>query len=445
MLVGNDVRRDPRVQKEARTLADAGYSVGVIGLSYSKAEDWRTEPGGYRVKVVTPTGPIKQQVKTTLSSLAPDAYDVLTRRYRRLRGIPERPVAAPAHAPSAPEDERARQTAVMRTSLTASMRTHGTRSVAHANAAIRTLPRVVHAHDLDTLQAAAWVARSTGAALVFDSHEIWWKQHADGHAPDEWVAFFRDLERELFPRCDRVITVCDSIADFFVEQHHVRRPEVIRNAIEVPQGGFRKADELHPTTAPIEALFHGGFSFDRGLEELLAAAPALEGARLVLRGFGSLEPQLRAIVERDGLEDKVRFDNPVPMDQVVDAASRSDVGIIPYKPVCLNNRYSTPNKMFEYLSAGVAIAASNLPELRRVITEEDVGALFDPDAPESIADAINTLARDPDRVYEMRRRAVQAAAERHNWSVEAPKLLDVYKELLPRRWTKAVRRVALGS
>ena len=430
MVVRNDARRDPRVTKEASTLARAGYSVAVIGVTGEDEVGWEETAEGYRVRRVRLNRNLRRQIKQRLRSVSPATYGRVTRLYRRARGISEAPHGRPTTSPSAGAlNERDR----VHRSMIASLESHSATQLSLAQAIVTTAPTVVHAHDLDTLQAGVWAARMTGAALVFDSHEIWWQQHAPDQAPQEWIEFHRALEAELIGVPDRVITVCDSIADFFSTTHGIVKPAVVRNAIDIAPADLPTPDSLHPSNRPVEVLFHGGFAQYRGLEELLVAAESFVGARLVLRGFGSLEASLRNTVAERSLHGKVTFEPPVPMSEVVAAASRSDIGVIPYKPVCLNNRFSTPNKLFEYLSAGVAVAASDLPEIRRVVLGEDVGVVFDPEDPASIASAINDLAADPERVMGMRRRAITAVRERHNWAIESEQLLAIYRELLPRR------------
>ena len=111
------------------------------------------------------------------------------------------------------------------------------------------------------------------------------------------------------------------------------------------------------------------------------------------------------------------------------------------KPVCLNNRFSTPNKLFEYLNAGLAVAASDLPEIRRIVESDDLGALFDPDDPASIAAALRSLTADRQALAAMRRRALAAAAGPQSWAVDEAVLLDLYRDLLPRRLNARVQRM----
>jgi len=99
----------------------------------------------------------------------------------------------------------------------------------------------------------------------------------------------------------------------------------------------------------------------------------------------------------------------------------------------LSNFLGDTNKLFEYLMAGLPVAASDLPEIRAVATQGDppVGELFDPNSPASIAEAVTRILADPAE-YELRRReARRLALERFNWNLEERRLLDLYEQVLP--------------
>lgn len=420
----------------------AGYSVSVVGLTSDDDVGWERAEDGYFIRRVHPEDEF-YEIKKALSRTVPLCYRYMRWQYRWLRSILERrsPVALK------PGSELSPRNGVQRTHhsyMMARLQNHKTVSRVMARTVIATCPRVVHAHDLDTLLAAIWAARVTGAAVVFDSHEIWWHQHAEGVVPDEWNEFFRLLQERLIHSADYVITVCESIAEYFAELHGIEKPSVVRNSTELPLGGDNRPLSERPDDEPVEVLFHGGFWANRGLEELIEAAKRFEGVHLTLRGFGTLEKALKEAVEQAGLENVVSFEGPVPIDRVVDAASNTDIGVIPYKPVCLNNRYSTPNKLFEYMAAGIAVAASDLPEIGRIVRSEGIGVLFNPCDPTSIANAINYLAADRRRLRAMKARSKQAALERHNWQVDDRRLIEVYRELLPRHITSCLRRMVSG-
>jgi glycosyltransferase involved in cell wall biosynthesis len=115
------------------------------------------------------------------------------------------------------------------------------------------------------------------------------------------------------------------------------------------------------------------------------------------------------------------------MEDLVAKASEADVGVVPYLPTNLGNYYASPNKLFEYIQAGLVIAASNLPFLRKVLLEEEIGLTFDPEDPRDIAHVVNTLTRE-DNLMRLRGN-VERAASKYNWEKEGSKLLYLYESV----------------
>jgi glycosyltransferase involved in cell wall biosynthesis len=143
-------------------------------------------------------------------------------------------------------------------------------------------------------------------------------------------------------------------------------------------------------------------------------------------GWGRLEDELRELVARERLGDRVKMTGPVEQGEVVAYAAGATIGVIPYEPVGLNNTYTTPNKLFDYMAAGLPVAASRLPELTRFVELGEMGLTFTPGDPAALAEAINRMLADPVRYERMRERA-QEAALRYTWEHESSKLLALYR------------------
>jgi hypothetical protein len=107
-----------------------------------------------------------------------------------------------------------------------------------------------------------------------------------------------------------------------------------------------------------------------------------------------------------------------------------DIGIIPYRPTNLDYVYSAPNKLFEYMMAGLAVAGSDLPVIKEVLQSSGCGLVFNPDDPESIARTINLVMQDPARLTRMKEASCRAAKARWNWEVQSAPLVEEYKRLL---------------
>jgi glycosyltransferase involved in cell wall biosynthesis len=161
----------------------------------------------------------------------------------------------------------------------------------------------------------------------------------------------------------------------------------------------------------------------------------LEEAEFVVLGFGREDDLalIRGWAAEHGVEGRVHLLPPRPFDELVRTAAAATVGIVPILTFDAATHTGDTNKLFEYLMAGLPVAASDIPEIRRVIVTGDPqpGELFDASSPVSIAEAIKRILADPS-VYAHRRKVARALAlERHNWNIEEGRLLDIYSSLLP--------------
>ncbi len=266
---------------------------------------------------------------------------------------------------------------------------------------------LVHANDLDTLPAGWLLARSGRTRLVYDAHELYTMQEPD--PPVLHRAVVRRLEGLLARRADAVVTVADPIADDLV--HLLRltsRPIVVLNApdvVEVDAPPFAVGGRLR-------AVYQGAMGPGRPLGDLLAAAQTAPSVELTLRIAGVDPGALEREIAERGLTDRVNVAQPVPPDRLVQALAGFDVGLIINRPTTRNDELVLPNKLFEYLMAGLAVAAPRLPALTPIVRE--AGILFEPGRPESLGALLEELAHDPERLARLRSTAWTLARERYN-------------------------------
>jgi glycosyltransferase involved in cell wall biosynthesis len=184
-------------------------------------------------------------------------------------------------------------------------------------------------------------------------------------------------------------------------------------------------------------LYHGGFQRDRGLDQLADAMfePELEGAHLVFLGYGPDQPKLERRAADPRAKGRLHVVPAVPSDELLEWVADADVGAMPNQPATLNERYSTPNKLFECLGAGTPVVSSDTPERRAIVVEDPFGPLgrvCDPTSTRSLAGAIRALLEAPaaERA-ELRARCRAAALDHMNWESEAARLVALYRQLVP--------------
>jgi glycosyltransferase involved in cell wall biosynthesis len=301
-------------------------------------------------------------------------------------------------------------------------------NVALFREALTLRPDVIHCNDLDTLLAGFMVKQATGAKLVYDAHEVYPEQFAEGVKSPDWKQFYTRLESTLLPFTDARLTVCDTLGEYFRDCYGTGAFVTVRN---VPSRRLLAPPAVleRRSTSP-RILYHGMYFANRGLEEVILAARWLRGAVVVFRGLGPQERALRQLVARQRLGDRVQFLPPVPVEDLIPRAAECEIGLCPFPPACKNTLLCLPNKFFEYLSAGLALACTDLVEMRRLTTRHEVGVLIDSNDPKQMADTLMTMVSDSGALNRFRRNAYEAARTEYYWEKESVKLTRAYEEHL---------------
>src|SRR5262249_52013112 len=128
-----------------------------------------------------------------------------------------------------------------------------------------------------------------------------------------------------------------------------------------------------------------------------------------------------------GFGDRVYVHDAVPGEVLLRYIASADVGVIPIETHVANYYYSLPNKLFELMMAGRPVAAADLPEIRRIVSDEQIGAIFDQTDPADIARAVVEVLDSPD--YATMCGRARGASSSHCWEREAERLVAIYDEL----------------
>lgn len=288
---------------------------------------------------------------------------------------------------------------------------------------------ILHCHDFPLLKVAAAAVKRRPARFVYDAHELY---HAQTQLPAAVQQRYRRLEKRLIGIPDLVITVNPFIADIMARDYGIEKPSVILNATHVePVPG---TDRLRAMTgiAPSDriVIYQGWMSPERGIERLVRCAAGFPAdIHLVLVGYGAFEEELRAISRSQGTDDgRVIFLGPLSNSALAEITPFADIGAIPYHGVDLNNYYCSPNKLFEFIAAGLPFVCNDLPFLRSVVDQYGCGVTVDFADPGAAGQTISAILSDPARLDRIRS-AARMASGTLNWDVEGRKLLDLYSSL----------------
>lgn len=282
---------------------------------------------------------------------------------------------------------------------------------------------IYHFHDPELIPAGLKLKRH-GKAVIFDSHEdvprqLQGKPYLGPVSRRVLPALFSAYERFACSRFDGIITATPFIRDSFLKI----------NPVTVDINNFPIIDEF---AGPLswnmkrnEVCYVGAISGIRGIRQLVEAGTMLRsGARLNLAGRffdPAVEAEVRAHPGWRHVSDLGFLDRA----GVRDVMSRSVAGLVTLLPLP-NHVDSLPTKMFEYMSSGIPVIASNFPLWRDIIEGNQCGICVDPLDPQAIATAIDHLVTNPEIAKSMGERGRKAVLEKYNWSIEAARLTDFY-------------------
>ncbi|TXH02102.1 MAG: glycosyltransferase [Candidatus Moraniibacteriota bacterium] len=295
------------------------------------------------------------------------------------------------------------------------------KKIAQFSSTIRFLAHVLLKHrdadlvvcnDLETLPMGVllrWFGKR-GMRVVYDSHEF--------QTETRWQTPFRKkltrtVEGWAIRQADASIVVSPSISSEYARIYGIEPPSVVMNC--PPLFSVRRTGRLRRAlgipSSSLVFLYQGGLSPGRGVEETVEAFRGLQGNDrvAVFMGYGPLEGWLKDVEKQCT---NVRLMPAVPPEEVLEYTADADFGMCLIENVCLNYYYCLPNKLFEYLMAGVPVIVSKLFELDRFVARHGVGIVAEENNAEGIRCAVDAaLALDREQLMEK----VEAVKQQVSW------------------------------
>jgi glycosyltransferase involved in cell wall biosynthesis len=288
---------------------------------------------------------------------------------------------------------------------------------------------ILHSNDLDTLLPNYILSRLKRIPLVYDSHEYFTgvpELENNIVAKKTW----KFIEKNILPKLSYCITVNHSIANLYQEEYGVEF-SVVRN-VPFPwkKEIMKSRQELEiPENKFIVLLQGNGINIDRGAEELVEAMRLLNNDfHLYIIGDGDVIPTLKQMVLHPDIREKVSITGKMPYDSLKQYTVNADLGVTMDKDTNINYRFSLPNKIFDYIQAGVPVLSSPLVELKKIIDDYGVGNIVRKVTPEEIANSIKMLKSNPELLAKHRKNCAFAAENLH-WNTEKENILKIYSDI----------------
>jgi glycosyltransferase involved in cell wall biosynthesis len=285
---------------------------------------------------------------------------------------------------------------------------------------------ILVANDLDTLLANYYASKIKGSHLVHDSHEYYTGvPELEGRPGVQKI--WKAIERSIFPKLKAVYTVNNSIAKLYNDEYNVD-VKVVRNFPLLVERGNELSKTRRELNLPENKkiiLYQGSVNVDRGLLEAIAAMQFVNDAILLIVGDGDILEEVKAKAQQLKVNERVIFRKKVPFEELKNYTAHADLGISLDKDTNINYKYSLPNKIFDFVHAGVPVLASNLVEIKKIFSQYNIGELIENHDPKHIAEKMNLMLSDAEKRKVWKENATRASKDLC-WQNEEKVLAEIY-------------------
>jgi glycosyltransferase involved in cell wall biosynthesis len=284
---------------------------------------------------------------------------------------------------------------------------------------------IIFAEDLYCLPVCVVIGKIKKAKIIYDCRELF--GFLAGLKNKKLVQkFWSSIEKLFIKKANLILTTGEMDSEFIRSQYHITNDLVIRN---LPL--YRKADSpfdyysvLNIDKSKKILLYQGVVLHGRGLKMIFGLLQTTNDFVLVIAGGGEMLSFYRDLAEKLQITDKVFFIGKIPQEKLINYTAGAFVGLSLIENISLSYYYALPNKLFEYIMAEVPVIATDLPQMKKIIDDFNVGLTIKENDIEQLKQFLNELIND-DSYYNQLKLNCRIASQTLNWEKEIKRLIDI--------------------
>lgn len=400
---------NPRVVKEADALSAAGFAVRVVASQHvGWAADWDEE--------------LMRNRKWKLDSIRWDQSTNEARRIRVRSGLRQQGFALLARASNGWGFAERAYARLFNEQLAI---------------ATRVPADLFIAHNPQALPVAAAAAKHFGVGFAFDSEDFHTGEFPESAHASKAYRLLTHLEAKYLPQCVYVTSPSDPISRALAARYEIPEPITVANVFSWSDRNEIDGLVKDRKGGSLSLYWYSQIiGLDRGLQDVIRAASLLsEPVQIHLRGDmdESVKRELLRVAADYSVASMILFHKPVPPSELLSRAAEHDVGLALEQPVTENRQLTVTNKIFFYLLAGLAVAATSTRGQQAIYqTCSDAGFLYPPGDYKALAVGLQRFLDSPQLLFEAKTAALRAAETQWNWETESKKVVELVRSALGR-------------
>ena len=390
MLLENSFPPDIRVEKEAKSLLEAGFDLGLVCANGKDVNNWN----GMKIYKVTIKKDKFSKLKRVVSIIHPDFYRYLDNLFQK-----------------------------------------------------ETFD-ILHVHDLRLVPTALKIKEKYGCKVVADLHENYpagvreWNKSVSGlkgfiiKTINNYNKWFK-IEKEVVKKVDKIIAVVDEMKERMINHHNIPEDKILVISNLEDEDFVKKAKVDESLIAKYKdkfiILYIGGFGAHRGIDTAIKGMKYIDKDDILLllvgKGSEKIENEFRNLIKKNHLENKVEIVGWQPFEKVFTYQKLANICIVPHN----NNEHTNntiPHKLYQYMMVGKPIVVSSCPPLARVVKEANSGLVFKAGDDKDFADKILKIYENKTLQEKLSKNGLIYTFEQHHtWQDESKKLVELYEKM----------------
>lgn len=286
---------------------------------------------------------------------------------------------------------------------------------------------ILLANDVDALLPNYLVSKIKGTKLVFDSHEIFSELPS---LTDRKLKkkVWKSIESYIVPKLKHFYTVSDGYAKWFDEEYN-NKPKVVRNVPILQSTDTLDFEVKLPKILPNQKviIYQGVLNFSRGIGKMIEAMLYLDNVQFWIVGNGPQKQEFEKLSTDLNVDDKVKFIGNVHPSELKKITQQADLGLSLEEDFGISYRFALPNKIFDYIHAGIPILGTYLPEIKQTVDKHKIGKTIQSHDPKHIALMIKEMLEEGKTPYKQN---LIEAAKIFNWEHEEKILKEIFEPFL---------------
>ena len=284
----------------------------------------------------------------------------------------------------------------------------------------KTNAKIYVAEDVYTLPLVVKAAKKRNAKVYYDSRELY--NYIGGLTKKPLAQkIIAKIEKKHIYSVDKIIVTGEMDKDFLADYYKLPNEKfiIIRNMPKI-RGKVAPIDLREKFGIPENAkilIYQGVLSAGRGIAKVIKALSDLPNTVFVIIGDGPERRNFEILTEKLNLEKRVIFTGAVPNEELLSYTAGADIGVALIENISVSYYYALPNKLFEYVAAGLPVVVSPLPQMKKIVERYKIGVTANPESEREIREAISKLTNDEKFYSEIKANTTEAAKEL-NWDTE---------------------------